>query len=383
MGCSSTDGGAEMTWPGAIHRWISCNGQQADGRSSTTNSSRSSKDDEGMEYELADFLLLTDIEESIQSWFPSRGSSVDAPASGEESAAATVFDNFDELFLDKIKDEYVEEDEINSRDIGLHDSWAEIDRPRDSRDDDSYLGERRSVASDVEETQTQMLRNLVIKCLMRNIEREGGGGCGGDGSVVSAKKEANRDRGMRLPRDPSEMQIESEEASEEGKTPDPKSKRDDPPEEITPDYLRQQLHALGRGVVVPQGGQLPPQGIQPSPDMNGQRQPQPCLGPPRPELLHSYSNAISGHINYGNGNNAVPNSIEAYHHPASPRPENVTSHPTAAASQQQVNPCRSQYYAEEAYHQEQYRQHLSGQRVLRRRYYKEMLMRQRTTQGRE
>jgi len=295
------------------------------------NKNNTELQEESIEYELTDYMLQNDIEtiHSMNSLRSSR-SSIDVPSYSQQEDTTTnnnndlqlsysqeesVYNNFDDLF--EIRDSWMTD---NSGSISLETDTiiVGLDGGEEARDDNneivgsefkegeinkqedaSHVGEPAPILNEEGEDGAEILKKLVIKCLVRN-NCKGGGLVKGKSSPRSARSNGGEKEKIypSLPKDPS---------LEENSNKDPNSRQDPPSaDETTQKYQEQKYQQqdqqgsrIGGGMSV---SSINSNRYPPRPDivrynnnmvmMQSRRQPQyKQQQPPRPDLIHC--NALS------------------------------------------------------------------------------------------
>ena len=371
------------------------------------NNNNNELQEESIEYELTDYMLQNDIEtiHSMNSSLRSSRSSIDVPSYSQQEDTTTtninndlqlsysqeesIYNNFDDLF--EIRDSWMTHNtsgsislETDTIIVGLDGDGG--DEARDDNNDGEIVGsvskegESNQAASEVKadtmltgeeeeegEDGAEILKKLVIKCLVRNNCK---------GGLVKGKSSPRSLGGEKekifpsLPKDPS---------LEENSNKDPNSRQDPPSAEETSQKYQEQIyeqqqHQQGSSRVG--GGGMSVSSINsnkypPRPDivrynnnmimMQSRRQPQYKQHPPRPDLIHC--NASSAPLSRCHSSYSYSTHVQQ----ASPR--SVATNPSLPGVVELSPVVEEGVVIGSSY--------VIGQGELRRRHYKELLRQQR------
>jgi len=373
------------------------------------NNKNNELQEESIEYELTDYMLQNDIEtihSMNSSSLRSSRSSIDAPSYSQQDTTnsnnedlqlsysqESVYNNFDDLF--EIRDSWMTDNsgsislETDTIIVGL-DGDGEGDEARDDNNDGDneikgsvyYKEGEINIAMGIKdkpnampteeeegEDGAEILKKLVIKCLVRNNCKGGlvKGNPSSPRSVRSSGEEKEKKIFPSLPNDPS---------LEENSNRDPNSRQDPPSAEETSQQYQQQ-HQQGSSSRVGGGGMsvssINSNKYPPRPDivrynnsmvmMQSRRQLQYKQQPPRPDLIQC--NASSAPLSRCHSSHSYSTHAQQL---TSPRCSVVTN-PSLPGSITELSPVIEEGGVGSSY--------VIGQGELRRRHYKELLRQQR------
>ena len=359
------------------------------------NNNNNEMQEESIEYELTDYMLQNDIEtiHSMNSSLRSSRSSIDAPSYSQQEddnlqlsySQESVYNNFDDLF--EIRDSWMSNNTSGSISLETDTIIVGLDRGDEARDDNDREEIVGSVSKEGEivdmgikdkpnamptaeeegEDGAEILKKLVIKCLVRNNCKGGlAKGKSSPRSVRSSRGEKEKKIFPSLPKDPS--------LEDDNRCKDPNSRQDPPSAEETSQKYQEQMyeqqqHQQGSSRVGCGGGMsvssINSNRYPPRPDivrynnnmimMQSRREPQYKQQPPRPDLIQC--NILSAPLSRCHSSY----SYSTHAHQVSPRslPGVVELSPVI----EEANGVGSSY--------------VIGQGELRRRHYKELLRQQR------
>ena len=371
------------------------------------NNNNNELQEESIEYELTDYMLQNDIEtiHSMNSLRSSR-SSIDAPSYSQVddhnndddlqlsySQEESVYNNFDDLF--EIRDSWMTDNsgsislDTDTIIVGLDDGGGD-----EARDDGENVGsvskegeidvdmgikdkpDTMPTEGDEGEDGAEILKKLVIKCLVRN-NCKGGGLAKGKSRPRSVRSSGGEKEKIfpSLPKDPS---------LEENSNKDPSSRQDPPSAEETSQKYHQQIyeqqqHQQGGSRVGGGGGEMSVSSINsnrypPRPDivrynnnmvmMQSRRQLQYKQKPPRPDLIQC--NASSAPLSRCHSSYSCSTHAQQLTTPRSL----VVTNPSLPGSITELSPVAAEGGVGSG-------KYVIGQGELRRRHYKEMLRQQR------
>jgi len=302
--------------------------------------------EESIEYELTDYMLQNDIEtiHSMNSSLRSSRSSIDAPSYSQQdtnndlqlsySQEESVYNNFDDLF--EIRDSWMTDNtsgsislETDTIIVGLDGDGG--DEARDDNDREEIVGSKfkegeinvdmgikdkpNAMPTEEEgEDGAEILKKLVIKCLVRNNKGGLVKGKSSPRSVRSSGGEMEKEEIPSLPKDPS---------LEENSNRDPNSRQDPPSAEETSQKYHEQMYEQQQHQ---QGSSRVGGGGMSVSSINSNRH------PPRPDIVRYNNN------NNNNNNPAMMQSRRQYKQQP-PRPDLIQCNASSAP----LSRCHSSY----------------------------------------